>query len=393
MKPLHLSTLSLIAILTACGAATPATTPAPTGETGVGAVTAVVATVPPEPIGTQLPSPTSTESTGVGAVTAVVITVLPEPIGTPLPFFTPPPAPTPTSIPPLPSGLSPTELKYRVLDHYPDFFFCDPDSYPIARDDELSLAKQRFAQIQSDAELFAAILAHNHLSGLTSFTDDQQLTIYRDYKKLNAVVFQKIGDVYQFDIRIGPEGQGYAIVGTIDGAGTIAEQQRKPTITTCPICLAKGTLIDTPRGPLAVEEMRVGMPVWTAAPNGDRVEGVVLKMVRVFVPPDHRVVHLKLADGRELFASPAHPTAAGRTLSDLLPGDLLDGSRITQIEQTIYTGAATYDILPSGLTGFYWANGILLGSTLSSPAPASTRPPQPWQAGRAGWTVHYPFVS
>ena len=335
MKPFHLSTLSLILILAACGPTAPAITPAPTDETGG------------------------------GAVTAVVVTVLPDPIGTPLPFFTPPPAPTSTPIPPLPSGLSPTELKYRVLDQYPAFFFCDPDYYPVARDDELSLAKQRFPQIQSDAELFHALLAHNHLSGLTTFTDDQILTIYRDYKKLNAVIFQKMGDVYQFDIRIGPEGQGDAIVGAIDGAGAIAEQQRSPTITTCPICLAKGTLIDAPRGPLAVEEMRVGMPVWTAALNGDRVEGVVLKVVSVFVPSDHRVAHLKLADGRELFASPAHPTADGRTLSDLLPGALLDGSRIIQIEQTNYRGAATYDILPSGPTGFYWANGILVGSTLA----------------------------
>jgi hypothetical protein len=365
MKPVHLSTFSLIVILAACGTAAPAMPPAPTERTGVGAATAVIATVPPEPSGTQPPALTSTRTTGVGAATAMVITVLPEPIGTPLPVFTPPPAPTPTPIPALPSGLSPTELKYRVLAHYPDFFFCDPDYYPIARDDELSLAKQRLPHIQSDAELFAAILTHNHLSGLTSFTDEQLLTIYRDYKKLNAVLFQKMGDVYQFDIRIGPEGQGYAIAGTIDDAGTIAEQQRTPTITTCPICLAKGTLIDTPRGQVAVEEMRIGMPVWTAAQGGDRVEGVVLKMVRVFVPVDHRVVHLKLADGRELFASPAHPTADGRVLSDLLPGDLLDGSRITQIEQTVYTGAATYDILPSGPTGFYWANGILVGSTLA----------------------------
>jgi len=301
----------------------------------------------------------------VGAATAVVVTVPPEPNGTPLPFITPPPPPTPTSIPPLPSGLSPTELKYRVLDRYPDFFFCDPDYYPIARDDELSLAKQRFAHIQSDAEVFTAILAHNHLSGLTSFTDDQLLMIYRDYKKLNAVLFQKMGDLYQFDIQIGPEGQGSAIVGTIDGAGTIAEQQRTPTVTTCPICLAKGTLIDTPRGAVAVEEMRVGMPVWTTAHGGDRVAGVVLKVVQVLVPVGHRVMHLKLADGRELFASPAHPTADGRTLSALLPGDLLDGSRITQIEQTVYIGAATYDILPSGPSGFYWANGILVGSTLA----------------------------
>ena len=268
-------------------------------------------------------------------------------------------------IPPLSSGLSPTLLKYRVLDQYPDFFFCDPDYYPVPHDDELSLAKQRFPQIQSNAELFNAVLAYNHLSGLTRFTDDQILTIYRDYERLNAVIFQRLGDVYQFDIRIGPEVQGYAIVGTIDGTGTIAEQQRNPTITTCPICLARGTLIDSPRGPVAVEEVLVGMPVWTAALNGDRVEAVVLQVVSVFVPSGHRLVHLQLADGRELLASPGHPTADGRTLSDLFPGAHLDGGRIAQIEQTNYRDAATYDILPSGPSGLYWANGILVGSTLT----------------------------
>jgi hypothetical protein len=45
-------------------------------------------------------------------------------------------------------------------------------------------------------------------------------------------------------------------------------------------------------------------------------------------------------------------------------GDLLDGGRIIQLERLPYTGMATYDVLPSGGTGVYWANGILMGSTL-----------------------------
>jgi len=32
-----------------------------------------------------------------------------------------------------------------------------------------------------------------------------------------------------------------------------------------------------------------------------------------------------------------------------------------------YQETATFDILPSSSTGFYWANGILLGSTLKEP--------------------------
>jgi hypothetical protein len=311
------------------------------------------------------PRPTLEAATGIVVITAQVSTVEPITGLTPQPNFTLPPAPTATSIPPLPSGLSPTELKYRVLDQYLDFFFCDPDLYPIARDDELNLAKARFPQIQADAELYNAILTHNQLGGLTAYTGEQLLAIYRDYKRLNAVIFQKAGNVYQFNIQIGPEGQGYAIVGVIDGAGAIAERQRTSAFTTCPICLAKGTLIDTPRGPVAVEAMRAGMPVWTAAVDGERVEGVVLNVANAFAPPGHRVVHLKLADGRELLASPGHPTIDGRTLADLLPGDLLDGSRLTHIEQTLYGDAATYDLLPSGPTGFYWANGILIASMLA----------------------------
>jgi len=30
-----------------------------------------------------------------------------------------------------------------------------------------------------------------------------------------------------------------------------------------------------------------------------------------------------------------------------------------------YSGDRTYDLLPAGPTGFYWAGGILLSSTLS----------------------------
>src|SRR5215211_5984560 len=77
-------------------------------------------------------------------MTAEISTVVAETPGPP-PTEGPSPTPLPaTLIPTLPaSSLSPTELKYRVLDQFPDFFFCDPDLYPVARDNELALAKQR----------------------------------------------------------------------------------------------------------------------------------------------------------------------------------------------------------------------------------------------------------
>jgi hypothetical protein len=42
-----------------------------------------------------------------------------------------------------------------------------------------------------------------------------------------------------------------------------------------------------------------------------------------------------------------------------------DGATIASIGWTPSTAPATYDILPAGPTGTYWANGILVGSTLN----------------------------
>jgi hypothetical protein len=84
----------------------------------------------------------------------------------------------------------------------------------------------------------------------------------------------------------------------------------------------------------------------------------------VRTPTTHQMTRLRLDDGREVFASPGHPTADGRTLAQLQPGDALDGARVLSAKRIRYTDGYTYDILPSGSTGAYWANGILLGSTL-----------------------------
>ena len=132
----------------------------------------------------------------------------------------------------------------------------------------------------------------------------------------------------------------------------------------CPICLAEGTLIDTPNGAIAVQNLREGMDVWTVDANGARVVGKIMATGRTETPLGHLVAHIILTDGRELFVSPGHPTADGRIVGELLVGDILDGARIKSAELIPYLGKFTYDILPSGNTGAYFANGILVGSTI-----------------------------
>src|SRR5689334_17099835 len=136
MKTLSSFTLVLALLLIACNLLTPGlATPAPT------------APVAP-------PTETTTGPIVITAVssTVVAVTVLPDNT-TPQPFPTAEPA---TPIPTLPSGASPTELKYKVLDEFPNLFFCDPDYYPVARADEADLAKQKFPELQADQEEFQA---------------------------------------------------------------------------------------------------------------------------------------------------------------------------------------------------------------------------------------------
>jgi hypothetical protein len=96
-----------------------------------------------------------------------------------------------------------------------------------------------------------------------------------------------------------------------------------------------------------------------------RIAAPVIEIGSMEVPSGHLMVHVRLADGRELLASPGHRTADGRPLGSLATGDEVDGSKVTLWELVLYDGSLTYDLLPAGPTGDYWANGILLSSTLS----------------------------
>ena len=313
---------------------------------------------------TPIASAGSISTASIETVEPVFITPLP-------PDYTPPPTPLPptlTPIPTLPGGLEPTELKYRILAQFPDLFFCDPDYYPIARADELELARQRFPELQANTEEFNAILARKDLAGVSTFTDDQKLLIYREHKKLAAIPFELAGSSYRFQIQVAKtEGEGELITGLIDSQGSITVLQRTPSITTCPICLAAGTLIDTPAGPLPVQSLRLDTLVWTMDAAGERTAQPLVQIGKAVAPADHRVVHLVLEDGRELWVSPGHPTAEGLAVGQLQVGDRLAGGIILSAERVRYTGSATYDLLPGGETGLYWANGILLASTLNSP--------------------------
>lgn len=273
----------------------------------------------------------------------------------------------------LPGGVTPlsqAELKYRLIDRFglPDF--CDRDQYPVARGDTAALARQTLPQIKADQSTYQAIL---HRRGLKEPLSDQDaITVYQEWKTLEAIQLKPEGGAYRFQgLFIDRTATTNALVvisasGTIDRTGTIqVASTARSAPPPCPICLAESATIDTPAGPRLVTAIGPGDVVWTGDGAGGRMAAPVLRAGSVLAPNGHRMASLELADGRRVLASPGHPTADGRRLGDIRAGDVVDGSRVVAAQSVPYGGARTYDLLPAGPTGTYWADGVLLGSTLA----------------------------
>ena len=302
------------------------------------------------------------------------ISPLPLEIAPPQPAPIPSPAPNPPA--PVPTGeYSPAELKYLLIDQFGPHFYCNPDEGPVARADEQEMALTRFVEIQADHKLLSVILNRLGMVSANRFSDEQKLLIYHQYKDLRGVTLERVEAEYlgsdRRDYMFGitnaqrsQKGEATRIEGTITPSGIITIISRKPYYAQCPICLAKNTLIATPDGEVAVQLLQSGMSVWTMDALGKKIAGTILKTASTPVPSTHKIVHFVLHDGRELFASPGHLLANGRLLGNAAVGDFIDGAQVKVIELLPYSEPATYDILPSGPTGTYWANDILIGSTL-----------------------------
>ena len=263
---------------------------------------------------------------------------------------------------PVPSPLPAAELKYRVMDAGGHIEFCDPDFYPIARSNEDDLAKAKIADIQKDAETYAAI---------TKRVGTDALAVYRDWKALNALALTTAGAKLSFNYRStgGPsatatKATGTQVEGSVDVFGKVDISKRTQVgPMNCPICLARDTKIATPSGDVAVQDLRVGDMVWTLV-DGARVAAPLIAIGSTPVPATHEVVRVVLEDGRTILVSPGHPTADGRLVGDLRAGDGIDGAQVVSAKREAYDGGFTFDVRPAGASGVYWANGVLLRSTI-----------------------------
>jgi hypothetical protein len=275
---------------------------------------------------------------------------------------------------PGPSGgakLNAGEIRLLLIDRFGPRWYCDPDEYPVARGSEQERATERFAEMKAEGELYGAVAKRLGIDPNAALTDAQKLAIYHVWKVGLSVPLNPVGDGrYRFDYTAQPPAgatDGTRSAGIVTDRGEITvEETAKAGEPNCPICLARGTLIDTPDGQIAVERLRLGDPIWTLDANGRRARGTVIALGSTTAPADHHVIRLELADGRSVTASPGHPLADGRRLGTLALGDLVDGSAIVGLAALPYSGGQTFDLVASGATGLYLSNGIPLASTLVS---------------------------
>lgn len=262
--------------------------------------------------------------------------------------------------------LSPTiELKYRLQEEFGKATFCEP--HPMRSDYENELLKQ-FPAIAENTEEYQSILKHTNLSDTSFLSDEEKLLVVWEHNRLSAISLEKLNGKYKFELRSKLDNRKeFIFEGFITESGSIEITKKEAYPWGCPICLAKNTFIDTPFGEVAIQDLQKGVTVWTTNVSGARVSAIILEIVRTPVSTGHQMVNLVLDDGRELFVSPGHPTGDGRTIGDLSLGEIVDGARVIITKHITYSETTTYDILPSGETGTYWANSILIGSTITSP--------------------------
>jgi hypothetical protein len=273
------------------------------------------------------------------------------------------------------SPLTNPELRYKLVEQFGRPAYCDPAEPPGGRLDDPSVAVQRFPEIERDPTALRVIAAHLGLPENGPYTDEQKLRIYREWRLLSAITLTPADSGFRFQLRVSAADNskdGVMVEGTIDGSGriTVARRSRVGPLD-CPICLSQETFIDTPGGELHVTELRPGMIVWTLGASGAREAAPLLQVASIRAPAGHELIRVVLADGRVVTASPGHPTADGRMLGEFVQGAMLDGALVRQVSRLPYRGS-TYDLLPAGPTGVYWADGVALASTLT---PSRTQKP------------------
>jgi len=144
-----------------------------------------------------------------------------------------------------------------------------------------------------------------------------------------------------------------------------AEDAKKREQFGCPICLPPTARIATPDGDRPVSELGSGARIYTIDEQGRRVIGHVMYVAATPIGGRHQLVRITLDDGRVVAASGGHPDEQGRPIAQLRQGDRIAGGKVSRVDIVPFAGDRTWDVLPSGSTGAYIVDGVVLRSSFT----------------------------
>lgn len=129
------------------------------------------------------------------------------------------PTPTETGAAPRQPEYSITDLKYRLIEHFGGVLVGDPVGFPDEYRREQ--AREAFPTIQQNEEEFQAILDHLGLERGSELTEEQQLLVFEEKKKLRAVSLEPTESGYSFWMMVREGGDPFEIEGTVRSDGEV----------------------------------------------------------------------------------------------------------------------------------------------------------------------------
>ena len=112
-----------------------------------------------------------------------------------------------------------TDLKYRLIEHFGGVLVREPVIVP--EDVRREQARRALATIQQDDQEFQAILVQLGLERGSELTQEQQVLVFEEKKKLYAVLLEPTESGYSFLMMVREGGDPFEIRGVVEQAGKI----------------------------------------------------------------------------------------------------------------------------------------------------------------------------
>lgn len=162
-----------------------------------------------------------------------------------------------------------------------------------------------------------------------------------------------------YNLRMELQGKKELLVEVLDYGSFKAKKTKVQPSCEVPNCCSADTRIRTSSVDKRIQDIK----------EGDLVISDVNKPVKIIKTnkievKKHKILFVRLNDGTVLEISPEHLTSDGKKFKNLKLGDVIDGRLVVEIKLKNYNYKYTYDILPDSGSGNYYANGVLIRSTL-----------------------------